>query len=382
MAEQEATTTAESNPNGLSRQMTFEDATKHVSGMLAPEGTTNESETAPQETNEEEPESPEIAEPETSESEETSQETQPSEAETEPVETETEAEAELPDTLQGLAEALDMQPEELAGHIKVPIKLDGASQEVTLAEAQNGYMRQADFTQKTQALAAEREKVSQQLQQAGQLAQQRLSELDAAIQAVEGLVDDGYTEEQLAELLEYNPGEYVKLTERKKARQEKITEAKDKIQKERDEALKVHGEQMMAYREQQQQQLLDKLPHLKDPQKLQVFEREARDYLISKGFPEEAVSSYFNGVFDARQIDIMSDAMKYRAMQKGSKKLTKELKGKGLPKPLKPGAAKSRTSGEGERRAKSLENLRRASKRGTKAQQKAAGVEFVKNLLD
>jgi len=41
------------------------------------------------------------------------------------------------------------------------IKIDGEEQQVTLAELQNGYQRQADYTRKTQDLSAERERLQQ-----------------------------------------------------------------------------------------------------------------------------------------------------------------------------------------------------------------------------
>ena len=41
------------------------------------------------------------------------------------------------------------------------VKIDGVEQEVSLQELQNGYQRQADYTRKTQELAAERERLAQ-----------------------------------------------------------------------------------------------------------------------------------------------------------------------------------------------------------------------------
>ena len=38
------------------------------------------------------------------------------------------------------------------------VKVDGDEQEVTLSELQNGYQRQADYTRKTQQVAAEKER--------------------------------------------------------------------------------------------------------------------------------------------------------------------------------------------------------------------------------
>lgn len=41
------------------------------------------------------------------------------------------------------------------------VKVDGDEQEVTLSELQNGYQRQADYTRKTQQVAAEKERLQQ-----------------------------------------------------------------------------------------------------------------------------------------------------------------------------------------------------------------------------
>lgn len=41
------------------------------------------------------------------------------------------------------------------------VKIDGEEQQVTLEELQNGYQRQADYTRKTQEIAAERERLQQ-----------------------------------------------------------------------------------------------------------------------------------------------------------------------------------------------------------------------------
>lgn len=41
------------------------------------------------------------------------------------------------------------------------VKIDGEEQQVSLEELQNGYQRQADYTRKTQEIAAERERLLQ-----------------------------------------------------------------------------------------------------------------------------------------------------------------------------------------------------------------------------
>ena len=60
------------------------------------------------------------------------------------------------------------------------IKVDGSEEEVSLSELQNGYQRQADYTRKTQELAAERER----LQQAETIAQALESDPEGTLRAL------------------------------------------------------------------------------------------------------------------------------------------------------------------------------------------------------
>ena len=54
-----------------------------------------------------------------------------------------------------------MANEEISTGDSYTVKIDGAEQQVTLDELQNGYQRQADYTRKTQELASERERLQQ-----------------------------------------------------------------------------------------------------------------------------------------------------------------------------------------------------------------------------
>ena len=54
-----------------------------------------------------------------------------------------------------------MANEEISTGDSYTVKIDGAEQQVTLNELQNGYQRQADYTRKTQELASERERLAQ-----------------------------------------------------------------------------------------------------------------------------------------------------------------------------------------------------------------------------
>lgn len=52
------------------------------------------------------------------------------------------------------------QEEVVSDSPRYSVKIDGADQEVDVDELRNGYMRQRDYTQKTQAIAAEKERLA------------------------------------------------------------------------------------------------------------------------------------------------------------------------------------------------------------------------------
>ena len=96
------------------------------------------------------------------------------EAETVEVEaTADDAEVEEPqfETIYDFAEALDADPEEFLSSIKAKVKINGEESEVTLAELQAGYQKDADYRQKTAAFSQEKEQGLGQLQQQAQALQ-------------------------------------------------------------------------------------------------------------------------------------------------------------------------------------------------------------------
>lgn len=326
--------------------------------------------------------SPEAQEPETSqvtrEEPEASQVEAEAEAEPETPEAEPEGEdEELPDTLEGFAELLGVTPEDFASHLKVNAKVKGEVGQVTLAEAINGYQREADYSRQTMELAEQRRGFETQAQQANERWQSDFERLNTAIEQAESLLGGGKSPEELAQLLEENPQEYLRVQAHDQARQQALSKAKEERDKMLQEAEQKHKDELVRYRVHQQQMLVTKLPELRDQGKLQKFESETSDYLRTQGFSEDEVGAFFGGAYDHRHVLILRDATKFRALQKGAKELPKKLKA--LPKVQKPGTARERA--EGDKLVASRDRLRRLKTRGTKQQQTDAAMEYVKGLL-
>lgn len=341
-----------------------------------PQPTEGEEKKKPKANQEPEPEE-QVEETETEEEESESEEA--SSEETEEAEPEGENE-ELPDTIESFAEALGVDPGELAGHLKVSVKVNGRVQNVTLAEAMKGYQLESDYRQKTAELAEQRRSLDAERQESMNRYQQQLARLDEAVQTAESLVAEQPSADKLAELLENDPQEYLRQASRieaQKARLQKAREARDSAWQ---EAQEKHRKELTDFRREQQRLLSEKMPDVRDPEKLRAFETAAASTLRDIGFSEEEINGFFSGPFDHRQVLLIADAVKYRRMEKGKTGLAKKLSA--TPKVQKPGAAR-RPDSEGEKLQVSKERLRSLGKKGKTARrsQERAAVEMVKNLI-
>lgn len=348
-----------------------ESAVERVASLLEPE------ESKPKEPTSKQPkqEKPETAEPVEAEEAEAESEEESSEEPdtTEPDEPESE---ELPDTLEALAEALNMESADLAGHLKVPIKVNGKIEHVTLTEAMKGHQLESDYRQKTSELAEQRRQLDAQSQRALESWQQRVSQLDEII----GQFDEpGPSAAELVTLMEDDPQEYLRTAAKQKEREERL----DKAKKVRDEEFAKYreqlGQQFATNRVHQQQLLQEKIPDLTKPDKLREFEDGLTGFLRNQSFSDDEISGFFSS-FDHRHVLIARDAMRYRAMQEGKKSLPKKLQGKS--KVLKPGASLPKAT-DTDKLVASKDRLRKLGKKGktSRRQQEDAAIDMVKRIL-
>jgi hypothetical protein len=224
-----------------------------------------------------------------------SDETETQEAQSESVETETEESA--PDTV----------------HITLP---DG--RQINADEAAKGYLRQDDYTRKTQGLS-QKEK---QLQAHFTEAMQRLQA----------------TTEQVATLQDAEP-DWVELAATLTPQEYQVEYAK--YQK-RTQLLQSAKHQLTTYQQQQQAQMwghtLAELsqdgfePAWRDPDKLQAGLKVAADYALNEGVPE----IYLASPLPAAAVRILEKARRYDELQKAKPEAAKAVVNK--PKPIKPGA--------------------------------------------
>lgn len=302
---------------------------------------------------------------------------EPEDASSEEGEADPDESVELPETLEGFAEELGVDPEELANHLKVTVTVNGQKKEVTLAEARTGHQLDADYRQKTMELAEQRKALEAERQQAQERWQQRVQQLDDHIAVAEKLYGSGPDEEQMNRLLQEDAEEYIRQKaqwDRWKERIDSLKSEREKVGTEqREEAVRKHTE----YRQEQQRLLSENMPEVRDPEKLRAFEHDATEALKSYGYSDEEIGQFFT-LYDYRTVLILRDALSHRRMEDGKGKLSKKLKAK--PRVQKPGTAQGKKTPE-DKLVASRDRLRRLGRKGTRKQQESAAFEYLKDIV-
>jgi len=239
-----------------------------------------------------------------------------------------EAEAEEQPSAETDAEAEPEPAEKAPAEVEVALP-DGTTTKVKLDELKNGYLRQSDYTRKTQALAEKERGFEAHAQQAAQAIKQRLdmlgAELDRLIPSEKSIDWDG--------LHKTDPAEYVRL-------KEYFRDLKDQRQAvAQDQQRMLFQQQQRAAQEtaetlkRESEALAKVLPVFADPKKGDAAKAELRSYLIGQGYTAEQIA----GLTDHRSVQIAWKAAQYDKLQASKPKIDKRVVG--LPKVQKPGAA-------------------------------------------
>lgn len=258
---------------------------------------------------------------------------QPAEDEDDPegADPETEGDDEADDSDPGEEDEPEADAEEPSKKLfEVPGLMDanGKPQKVTLGELQNGYLRQQDYTRKTQAVAEARKHVESEWTEARG---KRQSYSEALDQLNDRLAAFEPTDDQIAQLRTTDP---IAAAEAWQQRQQ-IREHRQKIDAEKQrtskEAQEEQQKQYKAIVQREGQALSEKLPEWRD-EKVRKAERDAiMAYGQKMGFSPEELSS----ITDHRVVLTIRQAMKFDALQaqKGKAKPGQNRPPRGIAKP-------------------------------------------------
>ena len=235
-------------------------------------------------------------------------------------------------------------------------KVAGEDVDVSADELIAGYQRGGDYTQKTQALAADRKTVEGERQQfaaAQQELHQMREHLAGRLQMAEEMLQAGAGEPEpnWDQLRDDDPMEYMVQRDRFRDRQEQQRQ----IQQER-EALQaqqhvVKQQQWAAHLQNEQVALLERIPEWRDNDVAAKEKSDVITYAQRSGFTEQELSQ----ASDSRAISIMRKAMLFDALQTETPKA--RAKTKAAPKMVKPGRPKSKAEKSSRRRADKLNRI-------------------------
>lgn len=226
---------------------------------------------------------------------------------------------ELPDNVDDLAKALGMEPDDLASHLKIRIKVNGEERLVTLKEAAQGQQLEADYRRKTAELAEQRKAGDERIQAE---IQQRVQTLDILARDFASNVLGSPPDPNMA--ME-DPARYVAEKARYEANLQKLQASRQEIQR-------LTQEQQNRALQANEAKLRERMPEwAKDEDKGRKEIGEIRNYLMKQGIAPQLAQS----VFEADHLLIARKAMLYDRLQESKPDIANKLKE--LPKVLKPG---------------------------------------------
>lgn len=212
----------------------------------------------------------------------------------------------------------------------VTVIIDGKTEQVTVEEAAKGYQRSAVFSQKTEALARERNELHQVRDQVLAERQQYAQLLTALQQQLQEAVPQ---EPDWNRLYAEDPLEYVRQKDVWRERQERQQAAMTELQRVQYLQAQEQAANLQKAVQEGRQKLAEWIPAWKDPSRWEEDRKALREYGREVGFTDEELSQ----AYDPRAVRLMWKALQYdKIMSKRPQPVEKAG-----PKPAKPGVPQS-----------------------------------------
>ena len=277
-------------------------------------------------------------------------------AETEEVEVEAEAEE-----LEAEEIVEDDQPEEADEEVEAVeaveeppeetyrVRIGDDEVDLTLEELRLGYMRQGDYTRKTQQVAEGRKQAEAELEA---LTAQRESYANQLAQLETALNQSEPTQEYWDALQAEDPSEYVKQREALRDRRDALAQVQSEQQRVQQEQLQQLQTQTQERLKQEAEKLLDVIPEWRDAdvatkQKNAVYTYAQRHL----GYSEQELSQ----IGDHRAVNVLRKAYLYDELMKQKPAATKKTKQ--APKMAKAGQPTSKREISAKRKRQQLSNI-------------------------
>ena len=173
-------------------------------------------------------------------------------------------------------------------------------EQISLSDLRNGYLRQQDYTRKTQEIAEQRRTYTENQRDINALRSEALQGLEALKQQVSAQ----FRTMEMPDfdwLAENDPGEYVRQKALWEKREHAVRQMYEAEQHIKQKAAEYEAEQHKAAIQESSASFYAKYPELKDAGKSEEAFSEITQYLLDTGFSKEEIQS----VSDFRIIDIL-----------------------------------------------------------------------------
>ena len=260
-------------------------------------------------------------------------------------------------------EAVEEEPVEKTYRVRVgDDELD-----LTLDELQSGYMRQSDYTRKTQQVAEGRKQADAELQALSaerQTYADQLAAVEAALQQSEP------SQEFWDNLNAEDPLEYVRQREAYRDRKEAMAQVKAEQERVNQEQMAALQSQQQEYLKQEGQKLLEVVPEWRDPEVAQKEKNAVYTYAQRHlGYTADELQK----AGDHRAINALRKAYLYDELMKQKPAAAK--KAKKAPKMVKGGQPTTKRQISAKRKRHQLQNI--GNQKGGKAMD--AAIEYMLN---
>lgn len=203
----------------------------------------------------------------------------------------------------------------------VTIKIGDAEREVTVGELKRGYLREQDYTRKTQEVAEARKTFVTQAQQYEGHFQTQLQEVGFLAQTLMQQLVEGDKATNWDELRQKNPAEFVARQHDKQQKQQLLGRAIQAFKEGQQRQSGLQQEQHQQHLAEESQKLLTVIPEWIDPAVRQTEQQKVAKFLLDMGVSEEEVSA----LSDAKTVAIARMAMLYKQGQSARAKAKQQL---------------------------------------------------------
>lgn len=231
---------------------------------------------------------------------------------------------------------------------KYTVKVDGEESEVTLEDLQKGFMMQKDYTRKTEELAKGREELKRASQEAQQQHAKRLQDLNSRVELLDQMAEAMQATVDLEQLRDYDPSEYLKVTEN-------MRKLKDTAEEQRKHIAEQQSAYMEELRANEHERLVAAIPDWLDADAAKAGVQKVREVFTEYSFGDEEISSIFDHRLVRMGHDLALAKAKLAAIEsKASQVKQKAAKAAPLSKPQN-----NVTTGDAERMKKLRGDMRK-----------------------